>query len=86
MTRNSAPIFITCGEPAGVGVEIVLKAKLRRADLPPVVLHEAPERVAAIAADHDWPIKVVIIDIAWGMVLCGSVATAGYFIAQFLKV
>ena len=62
MTRNSAPIFITCGEPAGVGVEIVLKAKLRRADLPPVVLHEAPERVAAIAADHDWPIKVVPID------------------------
>ncbi|MEC8083257.1 MAG: 4-hydroxythreonine-4-phosphate dehydrogenase PdxA [Pseudomonadota bacterium] len=62
MTRNSAPIFITCGEPAGVGAEIVLKAKLRRADLPPVVLHEAPERVAAIAADHDWPIKVVPIE------------------------
>ena len=39
-----------------------------------------------LATLKDWPIKVVIIDIAWGMVLCGSVATAGYFIAQFLKV
>ncbi len=34
----------------------------------------------------DWPIKVVIIDILWGMVLCGTVATAGFFIAQYLKV
>ncbi|MGB1007838.1 MAG: 4-hydroxythreonine-4-phosphate dehydrogenase, partial [Thalassobaculaceae bacterium] len=62
MTPNPAPIFITCGEPAGVGVEIVLKAKLWRPDLPPVVLHDAPERVAAIAAEHDWPVKVVAVD------------------------
>ena len=62
MTRNPAPIFITCGEPAGVGVEIVLKAKLQRANLPPIVLHEAPERVTAIAVNHDWPVKVVPIE------------------------
>ncbi|HEU18163.1 MAG TPA: DUF2177 family protein [Deltaproteobacteria bacterium] len=32
----------------------------------------------------DWPIKVVIVDITWGMVLTASVAAAGYFIGRWI--
>lgn len=35
-----------------------------------------------LATLRDWPFTVVVVDIAWGMILCGSVATAGYFIGQ----
>ncbi len=38
-----------------------------------------------LATLKDWPIKVVIIDIIWGMVLTGSVATAGFYILRWLK-
>lgn len=31
---------------------------------------------------RDWPWKVVVVDIGWGVVLCTSVATAGYFIGK----
>ncbi len=33
-----------------------------------------------LATLKNWPLQVVFIDIAWGMVLTGSVAIAGYFI------
>jgi len=39
-----------------------------------------------MATLKDWPLKVVVIDIAWGTILCASVATAGFFIAQTLKI
>lgn len=32
----------------------------------------------------DWPARVVFIDIAWGMFLCGAVATVSYFIGKML--
>ncbi len=38
-----------------------------------------------LATLKDWPVKVVIIDILWGMVLTGTVATAGYYILRWLK-
>jgi uncharacterized membrane protein len=33
---------------------------------------------------RDWPIKVVIVDITWGMVLTASVAAASYFIGKWI--
>ena len=39
-----------------------------------------------LATLRDWPIQVVVVDILWGMVLCGSVATAGYFVAEYLRI
>ncbi len=38
-----------------------------------------------LATLKGWPMQLVFIDIAWGMILTGSVATAGYFITQFFK-
>lgn len=38
-----------------------------------------------LATLKGWPIKIVLIDILWGMVLTGSVATAGYYILRWLK-
>lgn len=35
-----------------------------------------------LATVKDWPLIVVFVDIAWGMVLSGSVATASYFIGK----
>lgn len=35
-----------------------------------------------MATLRDWPLTVVIVDIAWGMFLCGMVATIGFFIGQ----
>lgn len=39
-----------------------------------------------LATLKDWPLKVVVIDMLWGTILCGTVATAGFFIAQQLKI
>lgn len=33
----------------------------------------------------NWPWKVTIADIIWGILLCGSVATLSFFIGRFLK-
>ena len=33
---------------------------------------------------RDWPIKIVIVDITWGMVLTASVAAASYFIGRWI--
>jgi uncharacterized membrane protein len=38
-----------------------------------------------LATLKDWPIKVVVIDIAWGTVLCTSVASASYLISRWLN-
>ncbi len=38
-----------------------------------------------LATLKDWPAQMVFIDIAWGAVLTGSVASAGYFISSYLK-
>lgn len=38
-----------------------------------------------LATLKDWPVNIVFIDIAWGMILTGSVATAGYFITSYFK-
>lgn len=32
----------------------------------------------------NWPLKIVVIDILWGVVLCTLVAMAAYFIGQWL--
>jgi uncharacterized membrane protein len=37
-----------------------------------------------MATIADWPLKVVVIDICWGVVLSASVATASYFIGRWL--
>jgi uncharacterized membrane protein len=31
-----------------------------------------------------WPLKIVVVDILWGVVLCASVATASYGVARWL--
>ena len=38
-----------------------------------------------LATLNNWPIKVVIVDIIWGMVLTGSVSISGYFITQWIN-
>ncbi len=35
-----------------------------------------------LATLKDWPLGVTLVDIAWGVALCASVATASYFIAR----
>jgi uncharacterized membrane protein len=39
-----------------------------------------------LATLRDWPIKVVIIDILWGIVLCTLVASGSYLIGRWLSV
>lgn len=31
-----------------------------------------------------WPLKIVVVDIAWGVVLCAGVATASFFVGSWL--
>ena len=31
-----------------------------------------------------WPLKIVVVDIAWGVVLCAMVATASFFVGSWL--
>ena len=38
-----------------------------------------------LATLRDWPIKVVVIDIAWGTVLCALVASGSYLIGRWLS-
>jgi len=37
-----------------------------------------------LALLKDWPLKVVVVDILWGIVLSGIVSSAGYRIAKWL--
>ena len=34
----------------------------------------------------DWPVKIVIIDMIWGMFISSSTALASYYIASWLKI
>jgi uncharacterized membrane protein len=38
-----------------------------------------------LATTEGWPTKLVFIDMAWGTVLSLSVATAGWYIAQWVR-
>jgi uncharacterized membrane protein len=37
-----------------------------------------------LATLKDWPVKVVMVDIAWGMVLCATVSLCAYVIGRWL--
>ena len=37
-----------------------------------------------LALLKDWPLDIVVVDIIWGVVLCGTVATIGCFIGRWL--
>lgn len=37
-----------------------------------------------LATLANWPLKVVFVDIAWGMVLTASVSCAGYYIVKWI--
>lgn len=59
----AAPLGLTMGEPAGIGGDIALKAWMERgaAELPPFVLLDDPDRIAALAVrlGVDVPLAVV---------------------------
>lgn len=38
-----------------------------------------------LATLKDWPTTIVFIDMAWGAILSGSVATAGFFITRYFS-
>lgn len=38
-----------------------------------------------LATLKDWPIKIVLIDIVWGMILTGSTASAGFYLFKWLN-
>ena len=38
-----------------------------------------------LATLNDWPIKVVVVDIVWGMVLTATVSVSGFFIVQWMQ-
>ena len=38
-----------------------------------------------LATIKNWPVAVVLVDIAWGFVLCSAVATTSFLIANWLK-
>ncbi len=37
-----------------------------------------------LATLKDWPVPIVIVDIIWGMVLCGTVSVVGFRVAKWL--
>jgi 4-hydroxythreonine-4-phosphate dehydrogenase len=63
-TVELPPLAVTLGEPAGIGLEVTLKAWKRRArlDLPSFFLMDDPARVAATAKALDIDAKVSEID------------------------
>lgn len=38
-----------------------------------------------LATLKDWPVKVVMIDVAWGTILCASVASGSYLASRWLN-
>lgn len=38
-----------------------------------------------LATLEDWPLKVVVIDIAWGVVLCAAVACCSFLIGRWIS-
>src|SRR5260221_13089515 len=56
------PLALTMGGPAGIGGEIALAAWRRRAEgVPPFVLLDAPERLAALAGGPGWSVPIPAI-------------------------
>lgn len=57
------PLVLTMGEPAGIGGEIALKAWLTRekAGVPDFFMIDDIERLSALAARLDWPVKFCAI-------------------------
>ena len=45
----------------------------------------APYDLTNLATLRDWPLKVVVVDIAWGTQLCSLVATGSYLIGRRLR-
>lgn len=37
-----------------------------------------------LATIKEWPLRVVVVDILWGVVLCTTVATSSFYIAKWL--
>jgi uncharacterized membrane protein len=37
-----------------------------------------------LALLKDWPLKIVVVDILWGVVLCSAVAALSFYIAKWL--
>ncbi len=37
-----------------------------------------------LALLKDWPLKIVVVDILWGVVLCSTVAALSFYIAKWL--
>ena len=37
-----------------------------------------------LATMKDWPVPIVIVDIIWGMVLCGAISVFGFGVAKWL--
>ena len=37
-----------------------------------------------LATLKDWPVPIVIVDIIWGMVLCGAISAFGFGVAKWL--
>ncbi|KPK24990.1 MAG: hypothetical protein AMJ70_00050 [Dehalococcoidia bacterium SG8_51_3] len=37
-----------------------------------------------LATLKDWPVPIVIVDIIWGMVLCGTISVFGFGVAKWL--
>ena len=38
-----------------------------------------------LATLKDWPVPIVIVDIIWGMVLCGAISVFGFGVAKWLR-
>lgn len=38
-----------------------------------------------LATLKDWPVPIVIVDILWGMVLCGAISAFGFGVAKWLS-
>jgi 4-hydroxythreonine-4-phosphate dehydrogenase len=72
------PIVLTMGEPAGIGGEIALAAWRRRGEgVPPFLLIDSPDRVAALARAFGWDVPVAEI---------GSASEASATFAEALPV
>lgn len=38
-----------------------------------------------LATIKEWPLRVAVVDIIWGVVLCTTVATASFYVAKWLE-
>mgnify|MGYP000158009690 CR=1 FL=1 len=47
----------------------------------PETLIRATYDLTNLATLKDWPVKIVVVDILWGMVLCGLVSAGGFLVA-----